>query len=125
VSRKQTAEKISKNPHRNLVAWQKSMDFALEVYQVTGNFPKEEMYGLTSQLRRAAVSVPSNIAEGAAGRTRQQFSNFLSTAIGSLNEIDTQLDLAVSLGYLTETDYDRLYHALDECLALPMDYERQ
>jgi four helix bundle protein len=100
------------------MAWQKAMDFAVNVYELTRNFPQEELYALTSQLRRAAVSAPSNIAEGAAGRTRQQFSNYLSNAIGSFNEIDTQLELALRLGYLTETKYDRLYQALDECLAL-------
>lgn len=108
----------SKKPHRNLLAWQKAMDLALSVYQITGNFPREEIYGLTSQLRRAAVSVPSNIAEGAADRTKQQFSNFLSNAIGSLNEIDTQLELAFRLGYLKAHDYDRLQRMLDECTAL-------
>jgi four helix bundle protein len=94
------------------------MDFAVEMYRATKNFPQDELYGLTSQLRRAAVSAPSNIAEGAAGRTKQQFSNFLSNAIGSLNEIDTQLELALRLGYVTRTNYDRLYRILDECLAL-------
>lgn len=99
------------------------MDLALEVYRITQNLPKEEMYGLTSQLRRAAVSVPSNIAEGAAGRTRQQFANFLSNAIGSLNEMDTQLELCLRFGYLREPDYERLFQALDECLALTYGYE--
>ena len=94
------------------------MDFAVNIYQLTSNFPQKELYGLTSQLRRAAVSAPSNIAEGAAGRTEQQFSNYLSTAIGSLNEIDTQLELARRLEYMTGADYDRLYQFLDECLAL-------
>jgi four helix bundle protein len=108
----------SQKPHRNLLAWQKTMDFAVDVYQLTRNFPQEEIYALTSQLRRAAVSAPSNIAEGAAGRTKQQFSNFLSNAIGSLNEIDTQLELARRLGYATGTDYDRACQALDRCLAL-------
>jgi four helix bundle protein len=108
----------SKKPHRNLVAWQKAMDLAVNIYELTRNFPQEELYALTSQLRRAAVSAPSNIAEGAADRTRQQFSNYLSNAIGSLNEIDTQLELALRLGYVTEIDYDRVYQALDECLAL-------
>jgi four helix bundle protein len=113
------AESVNSNkPHRNLKAWQKTMDLAVAVYQVTRNFPREELYGLISQLRRAAVSAPSNIAEGAAGRTKQQFSNFLSNAIGSLNELDTQLELALRLGYMTESDYDRLHKALDECLAL-------
>ena len=108
----------SKKPHRNLMAWQKAMDCAVSIYEMTRNFPQEELYALTSQLRRAAVSAPSNIAEGAAGRTRQQFSNYLSNAIGSLNEIDTQIELALRLRYVTTTDYDRLYQALDECLAL-------
>ena len=70
------------------------MDLVTEIYQVTDRFPKEEILGWTSQIRRAAVSVPSNIAEGAADRTTQQFTNFLSSAIGSLNEINTQLELA-------------------------------
>jgi four helix bundle protein len=108
----------SKKPHRNLMAWKKTMDFAVTIYEITRNFPQEELYALTSQLRRAAVSAPSNISEGAAGRTRQQFTNYLSNAIGSLNEIDTQLELALRLGYVIVADYDRLYHALDECLAL-------
>jgi four helix bundle protein len=108
----------SKKPHRNLIAWQKTMDFAVEIYRITKSFPNEELYALTSQLRRAGISAPSNIAEGAAGRTRQQFSNYLSNAIGSLNEIDTQLELSLRLGYLAGTDYDPLYQALDECLAL-------
>jgi four helix bundle protein len=108
----------SRKPHRNLLAWQGSMDFAVDVYKLTRNFPQEELYALTSQMRRAAISAPSNIAEGAADRTRQQFSNFLSTAIGSLNEIDTQLELALRLGYVIRADYDRLYGKLDDCLAL-------
>jgi len=94
------------------------MDLVIEIYHVTANFPKEEAFGLTSQIRRAAVSVPSNIAEGAADRTTQQFSNFLSNAIGSLNEIDTQLDLGYRLRYLKKENYDCLYKLLDECLAL-------
>jgi four helix bundle protein len=108
----------SKKPHQNLIAWQKTMDLAVEIYRITKTFPNEELYGLTSQLRRAAVSAPSNIAEGAAGRTKQQFLNYLSNAIGSLNEIDTQLKLALSLGYLPNADYERLSHTLDQCLAL-------
>jgi four helix bundle protein len=108
----------SKKPQRNLMAWQKAMDLAVEIYRITKSFPNEDLYGLTSQLRRAAISGPSNIAEGAAGRTRQQFANFLSNAVGSLNEIDTQLELALRFGYVTEIDYDRVYKELDGCLAL-------
>ena len=108
----------SNKPHRNLIAWQKSVELVVQIYDATRNFPKEEMFGLTSQIRRAGVSVPSNIAEGAADRTAQQFSNFLSNAIGSLNEIDTQLELALRLGYLPQSEYDHLFKLLDECLAL-------
>jgi len=114
----------SDKPHRNLLAWQKSMDLAVRIYDVTKEFPKEEIYGLTSQLRRAAISGPSNIAEGAADRTPDQFSNFLSNAIGSLNEIDTQLELALRLGYLSKKDYDQLYSLLDECIALTYGLRR-
>ena len=117
MSSEQRAES-SKKPHRNLTAWQKAMDLVMAIYKATKHFPKEEMYGLTSQLRRAAISVPSNIAEGAADRTTQQFSNFLSNAIGSLNEIDTQLDVALRLDYLKRDDYSYLYKILDDCLAL-------
>ena len=94
------------------------MDLAVEIYRITKSFRDEELYGLTSQLRRAGFSGPSNIAEGAAGRTIQQFSNFLSNAVGSLNEIDTQLELALRFGYVTEGDDDCLYKLLNECLAL-------
>ena len=100
------------------------MDFAVRIYELTRRFPKEELYALTSQLRRAAVSGPSNIAEGAAGRTQQQFSNYLSNDIGSLNETDTQLELARRIGYVTGTEYDRLYQALDECPALTYGLRR-
>ena len=108
----------SAKPHRNLIAWQIAMDLTDAVYRATAMFPKEEVYGLVSQLRRAAVSVPSNIGEGAAGRTRQQFVNFLSNAIGSLNELDTQLELALRLGYLSRDLYNQLQKMVNECLAV-------
>jgi four helix bundle protein len=105
-------------PHRNLVAWQKGMDLVIEVYKLTQDFPDRELYGLTSQLRRAALSVPSNIAEGAANRTPSQFSQFLSNALGSLNELDTQMELSFRLGYLSKDRYNQIAKLLDECLAL-------
>ena len=108
----------SQKPHRNLVAWQKGMDLVMEVYKLTHNFPERELYGLSSQLRRAALSVPSNVAEGAADRTYSQFSQFLSTALGSLNEIDTQVELSFRLGYLSEYEYSNISTLLDECLAV-------
>ena len=72
-------------PHKKLIAWSKSMDLVEKIYELTRSFPKEEIYGLTSQLRRATISVPSNIAEGAADRSPVQFKNYLSVALGSLN----------------------------------------
>jgi four helix bundle protein len=105
-------------PHRNLVAWQKGMDLLIEVYKLTQGFPASELYGLSSQLRRAAISVPANIAEGAADRTHAQFTHFLANALGSLNEIDTQLELSFRLGFISEKDYHYIGIVLDECLAV-------
>ena len=105
-------------PHRNLVAWQKGMNLVSAVYSLTQNFPDRELYGLCAQLRRAAVSVPSNIAEGAADRTSSQFANFLANALGSLNEIDTQLELSLRLGYISENEHQQVSGLLDECLAV-------
>jgi four helix bundle protein len=105
-------------PHRNLVAWQKGMDLVVEVYKLTQNFPGREIYGLSAQLRRAAISVPSNLAEGAANRTQSQFSQYLANALGSLNEIDTQLEIAFRLGYIQENEYTLINVLLDDCTAL-------
>ena len=89
-----------KRDYRDLTVWQKAIDLVTEVYRVTRSFPKEEMFGLTSQLRRAAVSVPSNIAEGQGRLRRGEFRQFLGMAKGSLAELDTQLLIARNLGYL-------------------------
>ncbi len=105
-------------PHRNLIAWQRGMDLVNAVYSLTQNFPGSELYGLSAQLRRAALSVPSNIAEGAADRTPAQFANFLATTLGSLNEIDTQLELSFRLGFISETEHLKISSLLDECLAV-------
>lgn len=86
--------------YKDLIVWQKSMDLVQMVYQATKEFPREELYGLTNQLRRAVVSIPSNIAEGHAHRSTAEFRNFLSIARGSLAEVDTQLIIAERLNYL-------------------------
>ena len=88
--------------YRDLVTWQKSMDFAEAGYILSQNFPDTERYSLTSQLRRAATSVPSNIAEGEGRFTKPDFKRFLSIAHGSLREAETQILLAIRLQYLTE-----------------------
>jgi four helix bundle protein len=95
-------------PHKKLDVWRLAMDLVTAVYQVTEKFPREERYSLTDQIRRAAVSIPSNIAEGAARQTRKEFVNYLHIARGSLSELDTQLELAQRLGYLGEKTGDSL-----------------
>ena len=87
--------------YEDLVAWQKAMQLAKMVYGIQKRLPKEEVYGLGDQIRRAAVSIPSNIAEGFGRDTEKEFRHFLSIARGSLFETKTQLQLAESLGYLT------------------------
>ena len=87
-------------PHHGLDAWKEAMKIVKMVYQISALFPREEVYGLTSQVRRAAVSVPSNLSEGAARASRKEFSHFLSVAKGSLSELETQLMISADLGYL-------------------------
>jgi four helix bundle protein len=88
--------------YRELVAWQKAMDLVVEVYRLSQCFPREEIYGLTNQVRRAAVSVPSNIAEGQGHGIGQAFSNFLRIAKGSLQEVETQILIAERLQYISD-----------------------
>ena len=85
---------------RDLEVWQRGMEVAREIYRLTRQFPREELFGLTSQMRRAAVSVPSNIAEGHARTGTREFLHGLSMALGSLAEAQTQVELAADLGYL-------------------------
>ena len=111
-------------PHKKLVAWQKSMELVERLYKLTSTFPREEVYGLTAQIRRAAVSVPSNIAEGAAGRSAVHFRNYLLVAIGSLNEIATQLEIAWRIGYLKSGTFTAAEALVDECLAITYGLRR-
>lgn len=87
-------------PHENLDAWREAMLLVRTVYGITKSFPNEEIFGLTSQIRRSAISVPSNIAEGAGRIGKKDFARFLDIAQGSLSELETQLLIAVDLGYL-------------------------
>ena len=88
--------------YKDLVVWQKGMLLAKQVYQLTQSFPSEEKFGLVSQMRRAAVSVPSNVAEGQARNTTGEFVQFVSHAEGSLAELDTQIRLSIELGFCRE-----------------------
>ena len=100
-------------PHQNLEAWLKGIDLVTDVYKGTERFPKEERYGLTSQIRRAAVSIPANIAEGAGRHSKKEFAHFLSNSQGSASELETELVIAPRLGYLDETTFARLISQLE------------
>ncbi len=99
--------------HKDLEVWKKSMDFVESIYKATAIFPADELYGLTSQMRRAAVSIPSNIAEGAARNGKKEFVQFLYIALGSLSELETQIIIAKRLQYISDVD-----SMLDECSAI-------
>lgn len=88
--------------HKDLDVWRESIDLVASIYKITSSFPKEELYGLISQIRRSAVSIPSNIAEGAARQTDKEFRQFLYIALGSGAELETQLIISEMLGYATE-----------------------
>ncbi|SDE41103.1 four helix bundle protein [Ulvibacter litoralis] len=90
--------------HKDMDVWKKSMDLVEAIYKISAQFPKEEIYGLTSQIRRSAVSVPSNVAEGAARKSDKEFIQFISIALGSLSEVETQYYLSVRLGFIQESE---------------------
>jgi four helix bundle protein len=100
--------------YRDLRVWQMGVDLVCQVYKVTATFPKSETYGLTSQIQRAAVSVPSNIAEGHARRSNREFNHFLSISLGSLAELETQLLIAGRLQYVDTAALDLLLSNVDE-----------
>jgi len=91
--------------YRDLIVWQKSMSLVLKLYTETKAWPKEEVYGLTSQIRRSAISIPSNIAEGYGRNSTGDYVRFLQIASGSLYEFQTQLEISFQLGYLNEEKY--------------------
>ena len=100
--------------YKELKVWQKSYQLCLDIYKITKTFPKEERYGLTSQIRRAAVSVPSNIAEGYGRKTTPDYIRFLYTAYGSNCELETQILLTGDLGYIKSEQFHKVQKALAE-----------
>jgi len=105
-----------KRKHHDLKAWQEAMALVKGVYAITATFPREEIYGLTGQIRRAAVSVPSNIAEGAARTGTKEFLKFLSIARGSLSELETQLIISKELEYLNSEE--KIFEKVDKVFGL-------
>jgi four helix bundle protein len=100
--------------YKQLIVWQRGMELAKAIYKLTASFPSEEKFGLTSQMRRAAVSVPSNIAEGQARHGTGEFLQFLSHASGSLAELETQLLLGANLGYYKASDSSAMLKEIEE-----------
>ena len=112
--------------HRELEVWKSAMQLVAQVYTLTGSYPKNEAFGLGLQIRRAAVSIPSNIAEGAARAGRRELLQFLRIASGSLSELETQLLISASLGYIRENDHvfnqlDRVSYLLVRMIASLQD----
>ena len=110
--------------YRDLIVWQRSMTLVRKIYSSTRSFPKEEMYGITSQIRRAGVSIPANIAEGQARNTKGEFLQFIGIARGSLAELVTLLEISRDLSYLTSQDAEELLSGCGEVGRLLTGFKR-
>jgi four helix bundle protein len=108
--------------YRKLKVWQKSHEFVLKIYKATSSLPREEMYSLVSQIRRAAVSIPSNISEGCGRYGNRELKHFMSITMGSANEVEYQLLLAKDLGYIKIDDYDALNRDIIEIRKMLASY---
>jgi four helix bundle protein len=100
--------------YRDLIVWQKAMQMVTYIYQLTGDFPKNELYGLTSQIRRCAISIPSNIAEGYGRNSTDDYLRFLNISRASLYELQTQLEISFNLNFLVKADFEKIYEATRE-----------
>jgi four helix bundle protein len=103
--------------HKDLNVWKNSIDLVTNIYEITKNYPNNEQYGLISQMKRSAVSVPSNIAEGAGRNYKKEFIQFLFIAQGSLSELETQLIISVNLKYIEESSFELLNNKMNEIRA--------
>ena len=99
---------------KELRVWQESIRLSEEIYAITNNLPKEEMYGLNSQIRRAVISIPSNVAEGSGRESKKEFNQFLNISLGSSFELETQLILSENLNFLTRDELSHIYQSLSE-----------
>jgi len=99
--------------HKDLTVWQESMKLVKEIFGLTSKFPKEEVYSITAQIKRAAISIPSNIAEGAARDSNKEYIHFLYISLGSASELDTQLIIAKDLNFLNEKDFEEIIEKLN------------
>ena len=104
--------------HKDLLVWKKSIDLVEQIYKITKQFPKEELYGITNQMRRWAVSIPANIAEGSGRKNKAEFIQFLHIALGSASELETHLIISQRLGFLSINSYDEIMNALNEIIKM-------
>lgn len=104
--------------YKNLVVWQKSMDLVVAIYELTENFPKSEIYGLTSQMRRCVVSIPSNIAEGSKRRTQKDFRQFLIISYSSGSELETQIEIVKRLPFSKDLNFQKIDNLLNEIMRM-------
>ena len=110
---------------RDLLIWQKSMTLVTKNYQLTQKFPKEEIFGLTSQIRRCTVSIPSNIAEGYGRQSNKEFGRFLNIAVSSLFEYQTQIEIAKNVNYINEKEFNQLYENSRELEAMIISFTKK
>ena len=104
--------------HKDLTVWQKSISFVTDIYKATKSFPKEELFGLTSQMRRAAISIPSNIAEGHGRHSKKELVRFLSISLGSASELETQLIISKNLDFISEDESNQLLSYNEEIIKM-------
>jgi len=119
-----TSEKRMGKPHHRLIVWQKAIDFVKSIYQITSEFPSEEKFGLVSQMRRSAVSIASNVSEGAGRNNKKEFNQFLGMAQGSSSELETQLIISRELGLLKDDVADELIKDLDSISRMIIGLQR-
>jgi four helix bundle protein len=110
---------------RDLFIWQKAMTFVTNTYQITQQFPNEELFGLTSQIRRSAVSIPSNIAEGYGRESQKDFLRFINFAVSSLFELQTQIEIAKNINYLNETEFNNIFEKTRELEAMMIAFSKK
>ena len=107
---------------KKIDVWKRSFSFSIEIYKCTSTFPNDEKFGLVSQIRRAAISIPTNIAEGAGRVSRKDFANFLQIAMGSASEVDCELLIAKEIGFIENNVFTRLYNELTEIRKMLVSY---
>lgn len=110
--------------YKELKIWQNAIDLSEKIYQIVANFPSEEKFGLSSQLKRASVSVASNIAEGTSRSSDKEFNYFLSISLGSLFEIETQVTIAFRVGYISKNELENLYSEIKQLIKMMMAFKK-